>query len=102
MNKFGSLNGFQILLERFTAGGSLSVPVIAALIRPFGFCYEVLTPHTVQKYFMPIVVSYCTYSILLSRVFIFLSLTCVLDSIVNIIYIYNKKCRSRTLLVATW
>ena len=57
VNRFGQLDGFQILLDRFTNGSTLSVPVIAALIRPFEFCFEVLTPHTVQKYFMPIVVS---------------------------------------------
>ncbi|XP_064639618.1 probable ubiquitin carboxyl-terminal hydrolase FAF-X isoform X3 [Lineus longissimus] len=54
VNRFGQLEGFQILLDRFRAG-SLNVQVIAALVRPFGFCYEVLTPHTVRKYFMPIV-----------------------------------------------
>ena len=25
------------------------------LCRPFGFCYDVLTPRTVEKYFMPII-----------------------------------------------
>ena len=57
VNQFGKLDGFQKLLDRFTKGPNLSVPVIAALIRPFGLCYEVLTPHTVEKYFMPVVVS---------------------------------------------
>ncbi|XP_060591415.1 probable ubiquitin carboxyl-terminal hydrolase FAF-X, partial [Ruditapes philippinarum] len=55
VNKFGSLDGFQILLDRFANSSTLSVPVIAALVKPFGLCAEVLTPHTVQKYFMPIV-----------------------------------------------
>ncbi|CAH1782281.1 unnamed protein product [Owenia fusiformis] len=55
VNKFGQLEGFQIILDRFTKGANLSVSLVAALIRPFGLCYEVLTPHTVQKYFMPIV-----------------------------------------------
>ncbi|XP_053404353.1 probable ubiquitin carboxyl-terminal hydrolase FAF-X isoform X2 [Mercenaria mercenaria] len=55
VNKFGSLEGFQILLDRFINSSTLSVPVIAALVKPFGLCTEVLTPHTVQKYFMPIV-----------------------------------------------
>ncbi|KAK2180804.1 hypothetical protein NP493_425g01038 [Ridgeia piscesae] len=55
VNKFGQLGGFQMLLDRFLTGPNLCVPVIAALIRPFGLCYEVLTPSTVQKYFMPIV-----------------------------------------------
>ena len=57
VNQFGQANGFQILMERFSENSALSVPVVAAMIKPFGLCYEVLTPHTVQKYFMPIVVS---------------------------------------------
>ena len=55
------LDGFQILLDRFSSGANLSVPVIAAIIRPFGLCYEVLTPHTVQKYFIPIVVRFLVF-----------------------------------------
>ncbi|XP_052214421.1 probable ubiquitin carboxyl-terminal hydrolase FAF-X [Dreissena polymorpha] len=55
VNKFGSLDGFQILLERFTTGHALSVPVIAALLKPFGHCAEVLTPHVVQTFMIPIV-----------------------------------------------
>jgi ubiquitin carboxyl-terminal hydrolase 9/24 len=60
VNRFGQLEGFQVLLDRFRSG-NLNVPVIAALVRPFGLCYEVLTPHTVRKYFMPIVVSFQFY-----------------------------------------
>ncbi|XP_041351568.1 probable ubiquitin carboxyl-terminal hydrolase FAF-X isoform X2 [Gigantopelta aegis] len=55
VNKFGSLDGFQILHDRFLKGPALSVPVICALIKPFGQCAEVLTAHTVQKFFMPVV-----------------------------------------------
>ncbi|XP_076338950.1 ubiquitin carboxyl-terminal hydrolase 9X-like isoform X1 [Tachypleus tridentatus] len=55
INRFGVLNGFNILLERFQSGPVLSIPVIAALIRPFGLCFEMLTVHTIEKYFMPIV-----------------------------------------------
>ncbi|KAK6195512.1 hypothetical protein SNE40_000926 [Patella caerulea] len=55
INRFGQLGGFQIMLDRFTKSSSLSVPIIAALIKPFGQCAEVLTSATVQKYFMPIV-----------------------------------------------
>lgn len=57
INLFGNLNGFKILLERFQSGKNLSVPVICALLRPFGLCYEMLTVPTIEKYFMPIVVS---------------------------------------------
>ncbi|KAL8574498.1 putative ubiquitin carboxyl-terminal hydrolase FAF-X [Nucella lapillus] len=55
VNRFGQLNGFQILLDRFTKGPPLSVPLLASLIKPFGLCAEVLTTNTIQKYFMPIV-----------------------------------------------
>ncbi|XP_012528213.1 probable ubiquitin carboxyl-terminal hydrolase FAF-X isoform X2 [Monomorium pharaonis] len=55
INRFGSLNGFEILLSRFQSGRNLTVPVIYALIRPFGLCYELLTVHTIVKYLMPIV-----------------------------------------------
>jgi ubiquitin carboxyl-terminal hydrolase 9/24 len=53
VNKFGLLGGFQILLSRFQK--NLSVSLIAALVRPFGLCYEVLTINTVQKFFLPII-----------------------------------------------
>lgn len=46
-----------MLLERFQSGKNLTLPVIYALLRPFGLCYEFLTVHTINKYFTPIVVS---------------------------------------------
>ncbi|XP_014217217.1 probable ubiquitin carboxyl-terminal hydrolase FAF-X isoform X3 [Copidosoma floridanum] len=55
INKFGSLNGFEILLKRFSSGRNLTVPVIYALMKPFGLCYELLTVNTIYKYLMPIV-----------------------------------------------
>ncbi|XP_057191252.1 probable ubiquitin carboxyl-terminal hydrolase FAF-X isoform X6 [Triplophysa rosa] len=55
INKFGTLNGFQILHDRFVSGQALNVQIIAALIKPFGQCYEFLTLHTVKKYFLPII-----------------------------------------------
>ncbi|KAK3589915.1 hypothetical protein CHS0354_034930 [Potamilus streckersoni] len=55
VNKFGALNGFKILYDRFAIGSQLSLQVIAALMLPFGKCAKVLTPHTVQNYFMPVV-----------------------------------------------
>ncbi|KAM6149271.1 ubiquitin carboxyl-terminal hydrolase 9X-like [Rhynchocyon petersi] len=55
INKFGLLNGFQILHDRFINGSALNIQVIAALIKPFGQCYEFLSLHTVQKYFIPVV-----------------------------------------------
>lgn len=44
-------------MERFQSGENLTVPVIHALIRPFGLCHEFLTVHTIVKFLMPIVVS---------------------------------------------
>ncbi|KAM4560871.1 ubiquitin carboxyl-terminal hydrolase 9X isoform 4-T4 [Fundulus diaphanus] len=55
VNKFGTLNGFQILHDRFMSGQALNVQIIAALIKPFGQCYEFLTLHTVKKYFLPVI-----------------------------------------------
>ncbi|XP_011304639.1 probable ubiquitin carboxyl-terminal hydrolase FAF-X [Fopius arisanus] len=55
INKFGSLDGFVILLSRFQSGRNLTIPVIHALLRPFGLCYELLTVHTIVKYLMPII-----------------------------------------------
>ncbi|KAK7882341.1 hypothetical protein WMY93_028515 [Mugilogobius chulae] len=55
INKFGALNGFQILHDRFMSGQALNVQIIAALIKPFGQCYEFLTLHTVKKYFLPVI-----------------------------------------------
>ncbi|XP_031516944.1 probable ubiquitin carboxyl-terminal hydrolase FAF-Y isoform X10 [Papio anubis] len=55
INKFGTLNGFQILHDRFFNGSALNVQIIAALIKPFGQCYEFLSQHTVKKYFIPVI-----------------------------------------------
>ncbi|XP_016095403.1 probable ubiquitin carboxyl-terminal hydrolase FAF-X [Sinocyclocheilus grahami] len=55
INKFGTLNGFQILHDRFTSSQALNVQIIAALIKPFGQCYEFLTLHTVKKFFLPVI-----------------------------------------------
>ncbi|XP_037345313.1 probable ubiquitin carboxyl-terminal hydrolase FAF-X isoform X6 [Pungitius pungitius] len=55
INKFGTLNGFQMLHDRFMSGQALNVQIISALIKPFGQCYEFLTLHTVKKYFLPVI-----------------------------------------------
>ncbi|XP_045433075.1 probable ubiquitin carboxyl-terminal hydrolase FAF-X isoform X6 [Pipistrellus kuhlii] len=55
INKFGSLNGFQILHDRFINGSALNVQIITALIKPFGQCYEFLSQYTVKKYFIPVI-----------------------------------------------
>ncbi|KAK9879631.1 hypothetical protein WA026_006697 [Henosepilachna vigintioctopunctata] len=54
INRFGELQGFHILLERFQSGKNLGVSIIYALIKPFGYCYEFLTPHTINKFILPI------------------------------------------------
>ncbi|XP_060232828.1 probable ubiquitin carboxyl-terminal hydrolase FAF-X isoform X1 [Meriones unguiculatus] len=55
INTFGTLNGFQILLDCFISGSTLNIHIIAALIKPFGQCYEFLTQYTLRKYFIPVI-----------------------------------------------
>ena len=57
INKFGDLGGFDRLLARFLASEpKLTITVIVALLKPWGFCYEYLSQATVKKYFAPILV----------------------------------------------
>ncbi|XP_078000412.1 uncharacterized protein LOC144453021 [Glandiceps talaboti] len=53
INLFGKLEGFKIILERFEKAIPC-VPVIAAMLRPFGQCYEYLTEEAVNEYFIPV------------------------------------------------
>ncbi|CAB3998099.1 probable ubiquitin carboxyl-terminal hydrolase FAF-X, partial, partial [Paramuricea clavata] len=55
VNHFGMLGGFKLVQERICEGGSLSVSLLAALIRPFGQCAQVLCSGAVKKYFLPII-----------------------------------------------
>ena len=57
MNRFGYHGGFDRLAERFSSEklSTLNVPLIHALVRPFGQCYDVLTPKTIRTYLLPIV-----------------------------------------------
>ena len=55
INVFGTEGGFQLLHDRITAGENLTVPLIFALVRPFGLCYELLTLKTVTQYFLPVI-----------------------------------------------
>lgn len=55
INYFGRLNGFKLLLERFTNNTKLNIQVIAALLKPWGLCYELLTSYTVRTFFLPII-----------------------------------------------
>merc|ERR1719232_1189133 len=47
--------GFQLIHDRIMSGNNLTVPLIFALVRPFGLCYELLTLKTVKQYFLPII-----------------------------------------------
>ncbi|XP_031549243.1 probable ubiquitin carboxyl-terminal hydrolase FAF-X isoform X2 [Actinia tenebrosa] len=55
VNRFGSLGGFGILQDRVCSKDNLNVPLLSALLKPFGYCAEVLTTQTVEKYFLPII-----------------------------------------------
>lgn len=55
INRFGYFGGFSRLLERFGNESGLTVPLIHALIRPFGQCADLLTQSTLQAYLTPIV-----------------------------------------------
>lgn len=61
INRFGFHGGFKKLLDRFTKNSEgqknngLNVALIYAYVRPFGQCYELLTPNTVSTYLLPIV-----------------------------------------------
>ncbi|XP_065841242.1 ubiquitin carboxyl-terminal hydrolase 9X-like isoform X2 [Oscarella lobularis] len=53
VNAFGSYNGFDVLRKRVLEGSNLNVQIMAALIRPFGGCADVLTLECLQKYVIP-------------------------------------------------
>ena len=55
LNVFGASGGFQLIHDRITSGNNLTVPLISALVRPFGFCYELLALNTVKQYFLPVI-----------------------------------------------
>ena len=55
LNRFGHYGGFDRLLERFCDTNGLTVPLIHALVRPFGQCHALLTSKTLNTYLMPIV-----------------------------------------------
>jgi len=55
INAFGHHNGFKKVHDRIMSGENLTVPLIFALVRPFGMCFELLTLKTVKQYFLPII-----------------------------------------------
>ncbi|KAL5475916.1 hypothetical protein EMCRGX_G025794 [Ephydatia muelleri] len=55
INLFGNLGGFKILHDRIVGGENLTVPVIAALIKPVGLCAEYLTDQVFKDYLVPVV-----------------------------------------------
>ena len=52
MNYFGKLNGFQLLLKRFTSSVKLNIQVVIALLKPWNLCYQFLTAHNRQNLFL--------------------------------------------------
>ena len=61
LNRFGFYGGFDRLLERFCDTNGLTVPLIHALVRPFGQCHALLTQRTLNTYLMPIVEAVPTF-----------------------------------------
>lgn len=61
LNRFGYLGGFERLTKRLNNETALTVPVIHALVRPFGFCHELLTPATLKTWLYPIIESVPKY-----------------------------------------
>ncbi len=63
VNRFGHLGGFDKILDRFVPKGEgkanseteLTVPLIHALVKPFGQCSDLLTQSTVTTYLLPVV-----------------------------------------------
>ena len=55
INAFGHHGGFQAVLDRIVSGRNLTVPLIFALVRPFGMCYDLLTLKTAKTYFLPLI-----------------------------------------------
>ncbi|XP_065840670.1 ubiquitin carboxyl-terminal hydrolase 9X-like [Oscarella lobularis] len=53
VNAFGSYSGFDVLRKRLLEGSNLNVQIMAALIRPFGGCADVLTLECLRKYVIP-------------------------------------------------
>ena len=61
LNRFGFYGGFDRLLQRFCDTNGLTVPLIHALVRPFGQCHALLTQRTLNTYLMPIVEAVPTF-----------------------------------------
>ncbi len=59
INRFGRLGGFESLAKLFE--DKLNVGLIHVLVKPWGQCYELLTPKTVNEYLLPIVESVPKY-----------------------------------------
>ena len=55
INTFGAHQGFQKVHDRILRGENLTVPLIFALVRPFGMCYELLSSKTAKQFFIPVI-----------------------------------------------
>lgn len=54
VNSSNTAEGEKSIQKSNDEGVKLTLPLIYYLIRPFGQCYELFTPKTVEKYFQPI------------------------------------------------
>ncbi|XP_066928951.1 ubiquitin carboxyl-terminal hydrolase 9X-like [Clytia hemisphaerica] len=55
VNQFGYIGGFEKMKKRCCDMGNLNVPIICALIKPFGLCSEVITEKAIEEYLVPCV-----------------------------------------------
>lgn len=61
INHFGACRGFEQVRQRLRQARDLSIAHLAALLRPFGQCYQQLTADTIKSYFLPTVDSVCSH-----------------------------------------
>ncbi|XP_072165430.1 uncharacterized protein [Diadema setosum] len=61
INHFGACGGFELVRQRLRQARDLSIAHLAALLRPFGQCYQQLTADTIKSYFLPTVDSVCSH-----------------------------------------
>lgn len=61
INIFGQFGGFKMLHNRIINGENLTVPLIAALIKPFGHCAEFLVERVYEEVLIPVVDKIITF-----------------------------------------
>ncbi|XP_064393950.1 probable ubiquitin carboxyl-terminal hydrolase FAF-X [Halichondria panicea] len=55
LNYFGKSGGFQTLHDRIVKGDNLTVPLVAALIKPMGYCADYISERVFQTFLVPVV-----------------------------------------------